>query len=51
MKKYNQPIMELISLTYDEIQTGLFTASSERGAEDSVILSYDRIIGGHLNRQ
>ena len=51
MKKYNQPIMELIPLAYAEIQTGLFTASSERGAEDTIILSYDQIISGRFSRQ
>ena len=51
MKKYNQPIMELIPLAYAEIQTGLFNASSERGAEDTVVLSYDQILSGHYARK
>ena len=50
MKKYNQPIMELIPLAYGEVET-LLTASSERGAEDTVVLSYDKILGGHYNRK
>lgn len=51
MKNYNQPIMELIPLAYGEIETGLIGVSSERSAEDNIILSYDQIIGGHYARQ
>ena len=51
MKKYDQPIMQLIKLAYGEIETGLFTASSEQDESGSPSLSFDQIIGGHYNRQ
>ena len=50
MKKYNQPIVHLIELTCEEIETGLFTASSEQDAGDSPSLSFDQIISGHYGR-
>ena len=51
MKKYDQPIMQLIELAYGEIETGLFTASSEQDESGSPSLSFDQIIGGHYSRQ
>ena len=50
MKKYNQPIMQLIQLAYGEIETGLFVASSEQDESGSPILTFDQIIGGHYTR-
>ena len=50
MKKYDQPIAQMIPVAYSEIETGLLTASSERDECGSPSLSFDDILNGVFSR-
>ena len=51
MKKYNQPMMEMIPVSYGEIATDLIGSSVGSGNSIPSISFDDIILGGHYSEQ